>query len=292
MRRSTFTRATCFAAVLVSATLAMQSKPAGAEEPQGAFIEVQGAKLWCLDSGGSGDVIVFLHANTGSSETFLTRQFPAFTGQGFRALACDRRSSGKSSPKSVDADGQGSVAGDTVAVLDVLSIDKASVLGVAGGGFAALDLAANYPDRIDKLIVGASNGRIQDKEIQDFRSAIAIPGLRDLPSHAYRELSPTYRGLDGPGVNEWERIETKAHFEAKPQKERTPNTFEKLSTISAKTLVIAGGADLLAPPALMEIWAAHIPDSMLVKMPEVGHAISWEKPEEFNAIVLKFLARP
>jgi pimeloyl-ACP methyl ester carboxylesterase len=67
------------------------------------------------------------------------------------------------------------------------------------------------------------------------------------------------------------------------------NTFAKLETIDVQTLVIAGEADLIAPPGLMRVWAGHVKNALWTTVPDAGHAIAWEKPEIFNRTVLRFL---
>jgi pimeloyl-ACP methyl ester carboxylesterase len=53
--------------------------------------------------------------------------------------------------------------------------------------------------------------------------------------------------------------------------------------------MLAGEADLLSPPALMRLLAAHLPHSRFVTIPEAGHAAFWEQPELWNRLVLDFL---
>jgi len=49
-----------------------------------------------------------------------------------------------------------------------------------------------------------------------------------------------------------------------------------LLTVDLRTvLAIAGGADLIAPPALMRLWVAHVPGAELA---EAGHAMAWRTP--------------
>jgi pimeloyl-ACP methyl ester carboxylesterase len=55
--------------------------------------------------------------------------------------------------------------------------------------------------------------------------------------------------------------------------------------------VIAADADLLAPPALMRIWAAHLPHHEWAVIHDAGHAMAWEQPGAFNDKVLDFLQR-
>jgi pimeloyl-ACP methyl ester carboxylesterase len=88
----------------------------------------------------------------------------------------------------------------------------------------------------------------------------------------------------------WIEIEEHARQpEAPTQLLRSPNTFAKLATIKVRTLVIAADADLIAPPGLMWVWASHITDARWAVVPAAGHAIAWEKPEIFNATLIRFL---
>ena len=54
-------------------------------------------------------------------------------------------------------------------------------------------------------------------------------------------------------------------------------------------LVISGDADLLSPPALMRLFANHIPGCKFETVPEAGHAAFWEQPEIWNRLVLEFI---
>ena len=56
-------------------------------------------------------------------------------------------------------------------------------------------------------------------------------------------------------------------------------------------LALAAGADMIAPPAMMRLWAAQLPDMEFVTVAEAGHALSYEDPAAFNACVESFLRR-
>ena len=58
-----------------------------------------------------------------------------------------------------------------------------------------------------------------------------------------------------------------------------------------RSLIIAGDADLYAPPALMKRMADHIKGSQFVTVPEAGHSAWWEQPDIFNNTVLKFIGK-
>ena len=57
------------------------------------------------------------------------------------------------------------------------------------------------------------------------------------------------------------------------------------------TLVIAGDADLYAPPALMRRIADRIKGAQFAVFPDAGHSVWWEAPDKFNQTVLAFVAK-
>jgi pimeloyl-ACP methyl ester carboxylesterase len=262
----------------------------GAAEEVGRYAELPGVKLWFTDTGGSGVPLILLHPNTGTSAIWEP-QVGAFARAGYRVIAFDRRGYGKSVADPASGPQPGSIAGDLDALADHLKLDRFHLLGVAGGGFVALDYAAWRPQRLRTLVIGASTGQIAEKEIADFAARIDIPELRKQPA-VYREVGPSYRGADPEGTKRWREIEEHSRQSGAPdQPLRTPNTYAKIATIPTPTLVIAADADLLAPPALMAVWAAHMKNHEWAVVPDAGHAVTWERPDLFNEKVLAFVGR-
>jgi 3-oxoadipate enol-lactonase len=64
----------------------------------------------------------------------------------------------------------------------------------------------------------------------------------------------------------------------------------ELDRISVPTLVVVGELDILKPRRFSEIIAREIPDAELAVIPRAGHAALWEKADEFNSLILGFLA--
>ena len=257
----------------------------------GAHAELPGVKLWFSDSGGRGAPIVLLHPNTGTIAIWEP-QIVAFAQAGYRVIAFDRRGWGKSVPDPASGPQPGSIAGDLDALADHLKLGPFHLLGVAGGGFVALDYAAWRPERLRSLIVGGSTGGLADREIADFIARIAIPDIRKQSAH-YRELGPSYRGSNPEGTKRWIEIDEHSRqsgIEFQPPL-RTPNTLAKIAASPTATLIIAADADLLAPPALMRIWAAHMKNHEWAAIGDAGHAMAWERPGAFNDLVLDFLRR-
>jgi pimeloyl-ACP methyl ester carboxylesterase len=64
-----------------------------------------------------------------------------------------------------------------------------------------------------------------------------------------------------------------------------------LESIKIPALVIAGDADLYAPPALMRRIADRIKGAQFVVFPDAVHSVWWEAPDKFNRTVLTFVAK-
>ena len=55
------------------------------------------------------------------------------------------------------------------------------------------------------------------------------------------------------------------------------------------TMLVVGTEDALASPQVMELIAGKIPHSRFVKVPGAGHSVYFERPAEFNRLLLDFL---
>jgi len=209
---------------------------------------------------------------------------------GYRVIAFDRPGWGKS----VVHPGMNpiSVAEDLDALANHLKLGRFHLVGVAGGGYIALDYAVWRPERLSSLVVAASGlGLIGDDEAETFRKRAAIPGFSQLPAEV-REMSPSYRGMNPQGVARWKEIEQHAmQAGAVVPPLRTPNTDQKIASITTPILVIAGDVDLTTPSAAVRLWAKHLKTYDWVLIPEAGHAVAWEQPEAFNQAVLAFLRK-
>jgi pimeloyl-ACP methyl ester carboxylesterase len=278
-------------AVMVGLAVILPAPVCAAENsPSGRYAELPGVKLWFTDTGGTGTPIVLLHANTGTSASWEP-QATAFAREGYRVIAFDRRGWGKSLAEPASGPQPGSVAADLDALANHLKLDKFHLVGVAGGGFVSLDYAAWRPERLRSLVVAGSTGQFAEQEMRDITARVEIPELRKQAA-VYREVGPSYRGVNPEGTKRWIEIDERAQQPGAPsQPLRTPNTFAKLATVTMPVLVMAADADLLAPPALMRTWAVHLKNFEWATVPDSGHAIAWEYPDIFNERVLGFVKR-
>jgi pimeloyl-ACP methyl ester carboxylesterase len=273
--------------------LALTLQPAAAQTPQPreAFANLPGVRLCYRDTGGDGVPVVLMHAATGSSRVW-EHQIPAFTAAGFRVIAFDRRGYGKTAiaPGGVQP---GSAADDLHALIDYLHIDRFHLVGTAAGGFAAIDYALSFPQRLRSVVLANTIGGVQDESYLALGRRIRPPEFNGLPADV-RELGPSYRAANPAGARRWMELERTSRAPGTPPPAQTMKhhlTFALVATIRTPTLLLTGDADLYAPPPVMKLFLERIKGAESVVVPEAGHSTYWEQPDAFNTAVLTFIRK-
>jgi pimeloyl-ACP methyl ester carboxylesterase len=230
--------------------------------------------------------VVFVHPAATHSGCWVN-QIPAFTADGLRCITYDLRGWHRSA-STADAD-PGALSDDLEALREALRLDSFALVAAAYGGFGAVDYALRSSDRLRALVLATTQGGVVDPEYVVARERAVSPEIRALPVYL-RELGPSYRAEDPEGVARWMDVERESHTAVR-QRLHLQITLPMLETLRVPTLFVAGGADLLAPPALMRMLAQRIPDASFETIAEAGHSAHWERPAEWNEIVLGFLRR-
>lgn len=276
----------------------MIASPAAAEdlvasllppEPAGGKVmDVGGTKLYYLDSGGPGEVVVLLHSMTGSARSW-DKQIPALTAAGYRVVSYSRRGHWGSSR--IDPAAPGNGVDDLKGLLDGLGIKKFHGVGTAGGGYYLMDFAVKWHRMLQSMTLACSILAINEPEFVAKMNRGIPPGLRQLPE-SFREVSPAYRAADPDGLARWEALEHIARFDKTIMQPRMHGvTWQEAASITAPVMLIAGGSDLFVTPALMDFAAPHYRSCESHVISNAGHSAYWEDPRSFNALVLNFLAR-
>jgi pimeloyl-ACP methyl ester carboxylesterase len=281
--------AAALAVTFASAPVTSQSAAHAAERREG-HVEVPGARLFYIDSGGAGPAVVLLHAGTGSARVW-EHQWGPLAQAGYRVVAYDRRGYGRtttdpSSPPTAAAD-------DLQALAAALRLDRFHLVGTAAGGIVAIDFALTYPERLRSLVVANSLGGVTDEAYLALGRRLRPPAFAALPADL-RELGPQYRAANPEGTDRWlalERASRAPGMPPPPQPSRQRVTFQQLEGLRVPTLLLTGGADMYTPPAALELFAARIPAAATVIVPDVGHSAFWEAPAVFNQAVLAFVGR-
>ena len=188
-------------------------------------------------------------------------------------------------------------ADDLAALMDALQIERAHIAGASYGAEISMHFALKYPPRARSLIVAAAVSQI-DATLRGIGSAwTAAIEARD-PEMFFRvtypvNFSEAWIEANRPTLElareRYETIDYEALLELMGSFVQLDITAE-LEGITAPTLVIVGENDALKPRRYSEIIADSIPNAKLAVVPRSGHALMWEQPELFNALILGFLA--
>lgn len=253
---------------------------------------------------GTGRPVIFAHEFAGDLRSWepQMRHF----GRRYRSIAFNARGYPPSDvPESPTAYSQTLAADDIKAVLDHLGVEKAHIAGLSMGGFATLHFGFRHPDRALSLCVAGCGYGAEPAERARFRSEaqaiadflISANMAAFAEKYAYGPTRVQFENKDPRGFAEFKRILAEhstlgsANTQLGVQRER-PSLYdlvEDMKRLTVPTLVLCGDEDwpCLLPGILMK---QSIPAAAFSVMPNCGHTINLEAPDEFNRILGEFLA--
>ncbi len=259
------------------------------------FAEVKGSKIY-YESRGSGQPLLLLNgamANTAS----WSFQLPALLAKGYRVILMDFTGQGRSSKPRIRYEMKQHV-GEVNAVLDSLGLEKANLIGVSYGGEVAMLCAINSPERVRSLVVSNSVSQI-DRSMRAradrWLMASRFKSGRILWQTVYPDIYS-----DDFLENHWDFVSKTApsfdllDFDAIGEMLKAfmaLDITQELGKISAPTLVIASNLDGTKPMKYAQIIQNGIRGSELHVIRGAGHVAMWEKPEEFNKVILEFMEK-
>ncbi len=100
---------------------------------------------------GSGSPLLLIHG-AGEDARMLAGQAAGFAAVGYDVITYDRRGTGSSGREDWPGTGAGQHADDADALLNVLGVERATVVGLSVGGVIGLALAKRHPETVERLI--------------------------------------------------------------------------------------------------------------------------------------------
>lgn len=222
--------------------------------------------------------VVLLHHGLGSIRSWR-RQIPAFAAAGWQVIAYDRWGYGRSDPRPGFEEGY--LLDDTreaVALLDALNLPRVSLVGHSDGGTIALLMAAENPERVERMVVVAAHIYIEPEVMDGLRGILERASKPPLATALQREHGERAAALVEAWAGHWLNA-----------KETTLSMQHMLPKISCPTLVIQGELDEHATPQHAIDIAEGVRHGRLWLIPGVYHMPPHEIPENFNRQVLVFL---
>lgn len=157
------------------------------------FVYADGDRIHYIEQG-SGSPVLLIHGAFSNGSNFLQTDFGAYLAQRYRIIAPDSLAHGNSdAPDDPAHYNARQRALHLIAVLDMLDIQRAHVIGYSMGGWMASALAAFHPERIASLVIGGWD------VVRGMYTPAAIWGLSEI---TYPILSGMVRH-DRPEMLEW-----------------------------------------------------------------------------------------
>ena len=255
-------------------------------------------KLFYLDENPLGKAVVFLFHGLGANSNSWAAQIPDLVKAGFRVIAPDAPGFGRSSNPYIKTQAR-QIAAVFADLADYLQIQSFIPIGISMGGTHALQLALDYPKKVNKLVLVNTFSRLE------FSNPASLPyfALRFLLVHTlglHTQARTVAKRIFSQPEQEFLRTEFIAQVvQADPKTYRSAmrslarfNVVHRLHEIQCPTLVISGERDTTVPLKSQTRLAKSIPNARQIIIPNSGHAVTVEQYQAFNQVLLDFLHNP
>jgi len=245
-----------------------------------------------LDSQGEGSPLLLVHGlgytrqGWGPARELLARRY--------RVLSFDNRGIGASEippgPYTVDQ-----LAGDVLQVLEEVEVGRAHLLGASLGGMVAQLVAAEHPERVERLVLvgttpgGAGAFPLPGKTLALMAEAASLPPAVALRRFVENALAPGSELVDQVLAYRQEHPPDPAGWQSQAAAAATWDAGGLLSRIAAPTLIVAGTADAVVDPRNAQLLAEAIPGARVELIEGAGHLPFWERAEVFARLMEEFL---
>lgn len=246
---------------------------------------------------GAGPALVLLHG-IGNQSAAWVLQLEAFAPQ-FRVIAWDAPGYGESAALQAQLPAAADYAGSLAALLDVLEVSRAVLVGSSLGALMAGAFAARWPERVAGLMLlnpAAGYGAAEPAE-REAKLAARLARLQTLgPAGMARELSPgmlsAAASAQARSLAAWctERIRPDGYRQA-ARMLASGRLAEDLARYAGPALVVAGTADSVTPAAGCERLARVLPRGSFRLLQGAAHLSYLDVPAVVNAMLAEFAAR-
>ena len=235
---------------------------------------------------------LMLIAGSGASMDMWDPQLLKQLSVNHTVIIFDSRGKGQTSVGTVKNMTMYQFANDTAGLIDALEIkEPVDVLGASFGGFIAQELVLSHPDKVNRLILYASDcsGKIAVPSRPAPFASTPIDQARIVADMIFPEQwkkeHPNYLSymplvpipslaaiqLEGQAISSWK------------------GSCDRVANIHNPTLVIVGTEDEIVPPSYSLPLAEKIPGAWFIQIKGGGHGLMYQYPEKLSRIILTFL---
>lgn len=261
---------------------------------------VAGVRTRVLQSGVSGPAVILLHGLSARADRFA-RNLDGLAAQGYRVYALDLPGHGFADKgANFDYSARGYSAW-LQAFIDMLGEQKVVMVGTSFGGLVAGFFAAQYRQRVHALVAIGAIGLVPIGMARRQRTVEWLPQMareqirarhfNGLLKHALITddlVEEDHRINTSPGAAEAFACLSDYYRDHIDEDVAAPRLAALGGGLPVK--LIWGEKDASVSPDYGIQAQKEIPGATLEFVPGTGHFPYWEKPEEFNALLTRFLA--
>ena len=237
--------------------------------------------------------IVLMGGSLGTTLEMWAGQLPL--ADRFRLVRFDHRGHGRS-PAPPGPYEIADLGADVLGLMDALGIERASACGLSIGGMVGMWLAANAPERIDRLVLICTSAHMPPASAwQERAAAVLAAGSTEVVADIVvaRWLTPAF-AAEHPNVRAWLRAMLVAAdppgYAACCGAIERMDLRDELPRIAAPTLVISGSDDLATPIEHQRLIAEAIPGARHEVVSPAAHVAAVERPEAVNRLIGEHLS--
>lgn len=267
----------------------------GMEEPDGKFVEVNGARLFYQEAG-TGEPIVLVHGYPLSSGLFVNNI--ETLARRFHVYAVTLRGYGKSTAPSADADATvASYGADVLAFMDALGIERAIIGGMSMGGPIVFSMYQQAPEKFSGMLlmdtIAAPATAVEQGLWQGVVNFVQKGNAAALPGLLIDEMLTAQSRMEHPELTKYvtglmEKASQPALIAGARALASRPDFRPLLSQINVPTLIIVGKQDTIYPYEISQKMQKQIAGSQLAIIDGGSHAVTIEEPERTNAAILRW----
>jgi 3-oxoadipate enol-lactonase len=255
------------------------------------FIKSEDARIHYLLEGQANASVILFSNSLGTNYSMWDPQVADFRKK-FRMLRYDTRGHGESSVTpglySIEQLGK-----DVMALLDALHLKRVHFCGLSMGGMIGMWLAANAPDRLNKLVLCNTATKIGTPDTWNARiEAVRTGGMKAVASAVIeRWFTPAFREKSPAPVTSIHKVLEEINPDGYAACCAAVRDFDyrgQLGRIRVPTLVISGASDPATPPADGRFLVGQIPGAQYVQL-NAAHLSNIEDRDQFSKEVSTFL---
>ncbi|WP_416061156.1 alpha/beta fold hydrolase [Rhodococcus indonesiensis] len=265
-----------------------------------SYLRVRDVDLYCEDTGGEGEPILFLHGFLFDGRMYEA-QIAALRDR-YRCVTLDFRGQGRSGHARTGYQLE-QLTADVLTVIRRLDLAPTHLVGLSMGGFVGMRIGAREPGLLRSLTLlntGASPHPPGRYPLHLALTAVArllgpspAPVLRGIEKELYGEPFRSEPGREADREvwrRRWETADRSSLANTMLGMMVRPDIRDELAGVSVPTLIVAGQLDVEMPPRLAREMHTLIPGSQLVELDGVGHSATLEDPARVTGILERFLA--